>query len=150
MPTGTPVLEHRVHAGRAEGKEERKAAAGAARETFLLSQTPVITHYIASICDNGRLLPKGGVREGHRACQLAEDVEDATAEGYNAHQRQQGQGLPARQRHEGDGRGHGQVVEGDAPEGLGAALQPRATAGGGSFLVSNQLSYGMPSHCSTA
>ena len=36
------------------------------------------------MADAGRLLPRGGVREGHRACQLAEDVEDATAEAYNA------------------------------------------------------------------
>ena len=80
---GLPILEHRAHecvtAERKEG--ESQAASG---DAFFLGQTPVISHYLASILCEGRLLPRGGLREGHLACQLAEDVEDATAEAYDS------------------------------------------------------------------
>ena len=86
---GMPVLEHRTHecvgGGGGERKEEEGKAGGEGGEVFWLGQTPVIAHYLATLA-GGRLLPKGGVREGHRACQLAEDLEDATAEAYHAWQ----------------------------------------------------------------
>ena len=85
---GMPILEHRMGGGGGGGgggvgerKEEGKAGEG---EVFWLGQTPVIAHYLATVEGTGRLLPKGGVREGHRACQLAADIEDATAEAYHA------------------------------------------------------------------
>ena len=137
---GLPILEHRLHECVTEGKTERRAVADGG--SFFLAQTPVIAHYIASVCKGGELLPKGGVREGHRACQLAEDVEDALAEAYAAWGNLlQKANAPAEVVKGGAEATRRWWVETRLPR-WAAHFDRAVRAGGGQHLIANSLSYG--------